>query len=368
MHKIYAWQRFWVRTDTELLLEEDAYLPDPEEDLSRLMNGGVGTLADACGDLCSILLGEPGVGKSKSLEADFEPLVQRWGSVGETGALIDIGAVASLTDLRALLLENENVRRWRAGIGILHMCLDSLDEALPIYPGLSKALMNVIRELPKERLRLAIACRAGEFPAFLYESLEAYFGPKGLRGWYMAPLRQKDVHLAATENNLDGDSFLSAIRQREAQPLAARPITLELLLGEASSGSELLPDIWRLYERGCQRMLSERPDSSRFTQPQTLELSQKIAIAGRIACITIFGAFTAVEINPGGKHSGAIGAEDVADGHETTVGTAKLLFGSFEGFRSFWRHWAASPRYGDYTARELFPVFRPCLTGNIVHR
>lgn len=113
------------------------------------MNRGVGTLADACGDLCSILLGEPGIGKSKSLQADFDPPVQSWCAAGEAGALIDIGAVASLTDLSTLLLANENVRGWRPGGGIFHLCLDSLDEALLIYSGLPKALMNVIQELPK---------------------------------------------------------------------------------------------------------------------------------------------------------------------------------------------------------------------------
>jgi hypothetical protein len=330
LHKIYAWRRFWVRADTELLLEDDAYLPDPEGDFSRFINGGVGTLAEACDDPCSILLGEPGIGKSKSLQADFDKLVHSWEAAGEAGALIDIGAIASLTDLRTLLLVNDNVRRWRDGVGIrLHLCLDSLDEALPNYPGLPKALMSVIQELPKERVRLTIACRAGEFPPLLYESFEAHFGPHGVGRWYMAPLREKDVHLAATENDLDGDAFLSAVREREAQPLAARPITLNLLLGEATSGSELLPDIWCLYERGCGRMLSERPDSSRFTQAPRLELSQKMAVAGRIACVTIFGAFTAVEINPDvAKHSGAVGPEGIAGGQEIAAGASFALSSS----------------------------------------
>lgn len=35
LQKIYPWRRYWVRADTELLLEDDAYLPDPAEDFSR---------------------------------------------------------------------------------------------------------------------------------------------------------------------------------------------------------------------------------------------------------------------------------------------------------------------------------------------
>jgi hypothetical protein len=138
LHKIYDWRRFWVRADTELFLEDNAYLPDPEREVSRSLNEGVGTLAEACAGHCSILLGEPGIGKSKSLKADFERLPPTWAAAGEEGELIDMGAVTSLTDLRTVLLENDKVQRWRDGFGILHLCIDSLDEALPGYPGLPK--------------------------------------------------------------------------------------------------------------------------------------------------------------------------------------------------------------------------------------
>jgi hypothetical protein len=69
------------------------------------------------------------------------------------------------------------------------------------------------------------------------------------------------------------------VRHRELQPLAARPITLDLLLSEATLGLELLPDISPLCERGCRRVLSERPESIRFTQPQATDADQKLAIA-----------------------------------------------------------------------------------------
>jgi hypothetical protein len=67
------------------------------------------------------------------------------------------------------------------------------------------------------------------------------------------------------------------VSEREVQPLAARPITLELLLGSAASGGELLSDIWLLYERGCRQLLAELSDSSRATHPQRIDLDQKMA-------------------------------------------------------------------------------------------
>ena len=244
-----------------------------------------------------------------------------WASSNETGALIDLGAVTSLTDLRTLLLGDLRVRSWIDGGGIFHLCLDSLDEALPTYPGLPKALIGLIKELPKERLRLAIACRAGEFPPYLQGEFEADFGRQAVSGWYMAPLRQTDVELAARENGLDADTFLSAVRHRELQPLAARPITLDLLLGEATSGLELLPDIWPLYERGCRRLLSERPESIRFTQSQATDPGSEDGDCGSGACITMFGAYTAIDINPdSANQSGTVASKDIAGGQEIATG------------------------------------------------
>jgi hypothetical protein len=326
LRKIYAWRRFWVRESADLFLEDDAYLPDPESEFARFLNPGIATLGDICAEPCSILLGEAGVGKSRSLRTEFEGLIETWAPNNETGALIDIGSVTSLTDLRTLLLADGRVRSWIDSAGIFHLGLDSLDEALPTYPGLPKALIDLIRGLPKDRLRLAIACRSGEFPPYLDGELEAYFGLKGVKRWYMAPLRHRDVQLAATENGLNADSFLHAVRDREVQPLAARPLTLNLLLGEATLGSELLPDLWLLYERGCRRLLAEHSDSFRFNQPQTTDLDQKMAIAGRIACVTIFGAHTVVDISPDSvSQGGSVTSKDIAGGQEIVAGNSSPI-------------------------------------------
>ena len=321
MKKEYAWRRFWVREGTELLLDGDAYLPDPENNYGFALNEGVFSFAETGKEACKILLGEPGMGKSLSLRTEFKELAKTWSHGAEVGALIDLGCVASLTDLRTHLCDNRIVRAWEASDHILHLCLDSLDEALSMYPGLTKALVEVIRKFPKQRLRLSVACRTGEFPLFLGEELTSHFGDKGVSRWYMAPLRRKDILLAATDSGLDAGRFLEAVWNREVQPLAARPITLDLLLSEAASNSELPSDIWLLYENGCRRLLSEGRDSSRFSRFERLDLDQRMAVAGRIACATIFGAYSAIDADPNATtQSGAVASISIAGGHEIAAG------------------------------------------------
>jgi hypothetical protein len=142
----------------------------------------------------------------------------------------------------------------------------------------------------------------------------------------MAPLRRKDIRLAATENGVDADRFLDAVWNREVQPLAARPITLDLLLNGADADAELLSDIWLLYERGCRRLLSERPDSSRSLQPERLDLDERMAVAGRIACVTIFGAYSTVDAEPdAATQSGAVASNEIAGGQEIAAGNRFLV-------------------------------------------
>jgi hypothetical protein len=133
LQKTYAWRRFWAREDTELLLEDNSYLPDPKHDFAQFLNPGFATLEKVCEEPCAILLGEPGMGKSRSLQADFDELARAWALANDVWALIDISAVTGLTDLQTLLMNDPRVVSWLGGSGILHLGLDSLDEALPTY-------------------------------------------------------------------------------------------------------------------------------------------------------------------------------------------------------------------------------------------
>jgi len=128
------------------------------------------------------------IGKSKSLQADFGRLIQTWAATGEMGALIDVGAVTSLTDLETLMLANESIRRCPRRRRDVAFVPRFTGRSAPELPRLPKALMSVIQRFPKDRVRLAIACRAGEFPPFLHGALEAHFGPKGSAGgtWHLS--------------------------------------------------------------------------------------------------------------------------------------------------------------------------------------
>lgn len=261
------------------------------------------------------------MGKSESLTAEFERRRQDRADAKRRFLLIDLAPVRTRHDVRDQLRGNSEITAWTTGGGDLHLCLDSLDEALPAYPGLPTAIIEILKDLPLDGLFLSIACRAGQFPSYLDEELQSLFGEKSVSRWHLAPLRSRDIEVAAKENKLDPKKFLRELSEGGIEALAARPVTLDLLIKLTETNSELPRDAWSLYERGCLHLLADHPRSTRPPLLPHLSLEQKMAIAGRIGCVTVFGAFTTVDSNISNSHeSDALTSAALAGGQERAKG------------------------------------------------
>jgi hypothetical protein len=279
LRKIYNWRRFWLPANASVYLEDDAYLPDPTEKYFVAFNPEVADLVKLREHPCKILVGESGMGKSSAIRADFARLEESWEATDDRGALLDIGAVTSVTDLRSEIENHPAVRAWRSsGRGVMNLHLDSLDEAIPAYPAISKSLMTVIKTFGHEQLRLSIACRTGEFPPFLEEELASHFGADKVTRWYLAPLTRGDIQIACADNAIDYEDFMRAV--------------------------------W------------EPSTSSRSTQGRRLDLDQSMAVAGRVACITVLGARMIVNAETNASDQlGVVTAREVTGDRETANGS-----------------------------------------------
>lgn len=324
MTRKYPWRRYWLPSDSILYLDDDAYLPDPAERYLASLNPGISDLAALREKPCKILSGESGMGKSSAVNADASDVQENPAGSGNQIVLVDIGGTTSLTDLQALILNDPVIREWNAtDTGTINIHLDSLDEAIPAYSAIAKGLAFVFRQLRREGLRLTIACRTGEFPPVLDGDLDSFFGQDNVSRWQLLPLSRSDIRKAAVQNGIDADAFMEAVWRGNLQPLAARPITLDLLLRAARSGEALLTDVRALYERGCRELLSEYPGSSRSTQSHRLDIDQRMAVAGRVACVTVLGAQMVIDADPReGSDVGTVTARAIAGDQEMAKGNA----------------------------------------------
>jgi hypothetical protein len=287
--------RFWLPPNEPLDLGDAGFLPDPEQIFGRAWNPaavGSSQLPDVG---CLILLGEPGLGKTTALRAHATELRERVGDGPDSVLAVDLGATGQETVLRSRIFESDRYKRWIENGGILHLLLDSLDEARIRIETIADLLLDGLEHADLDRLRLRIACRSADRHHRLEETLRERFGPERFHAYGLAPLRRRDVLVLAEESNVDAENFVREVVRRSLQPLANRPLTLRLVLASAASAEGLPDSVTEVYRRGC-RVLAREPDEDRSSGriAGDLDPGQRVAVATRVAAATILAGRSAV--------------------------------------------------------------------------
>jgi predicted NACHT family NTPase len=221
----YEWTRFWCFREGSISLGRgylyvlDGYTKD------------VVTFDKIAHIPCLTLLGEPGIGKSHALEAEINNLKNTLGSDSSQQILsFNLRSYSTDTHLVQDIFEDERLKDWLSSSYTLHLFLDSLDEGLLRIDTLTALFVDKLKNLPIERLHLRIACRTAEWSPFLESNLKHLWGTDNFKAYELAPLQSKDVWIAAKTEGLNPEAFLSEVENKSAEPLAAKPVTLRLLL------------------------------------------------------------------------------------------------------------------------------------------
>jgi predicted NACHT family NTPase len=319
--KIYHWRRFWCPRASQINLGDRGYLCDPESEYGHLLNPELVGLDAIAAVPCLILLGEPGIGKSKAM---------KFGANEQDSLVLDLKSYGSEDRLIKDLFESSQFRDWVAGNHSLNIFLDSLDECLLRIDNVTELLAkNFERHQDKaDRLFIRIVCRTAIWPPSFEKQLQQIWGEDKVKVYQLAPLRWLDVRQAAECEGIENpDLFMREILDKRVVPLAIKPITLGFLLniylrnGQFSQ-EQTLSD---LYLEGCRILCDEEEDKPDFLLPGrkgNLELDQRLIIAARIAAVTVFANRDAVWI---GRDRGQVPEDDVqspelAQGYENING------------------------------------------------
>ena len=113
--------------------------------------------------------------------------------------------------------------------------------------------------------------------------------------FHLMPLREKDVRNAAIQrseagSSIDPDKFLEELKAIHIEPLAALPVTLEMLFGIYEKHNRLPNSRNEAYELGCKWLASEL-SKTRLDDGNAgvFETEQRLGAARTIAAITIIG-------------------------------------------------------------------------------
>jgi hypothetical protein len=292
------WQRFWCPREGVIQLGSDGFLVDPQSDWGHLRNPDVQPVDFLTEIPCLVLLGEPGIGKSTTLQAERQTVEMRLTEVGQEVLWVDLHEVGTDFQLYRQLFETPQFLAWKQGTQVLNLFLDSLDECRVQINTLPSLLLSEFRRCPVERLRLRIACRTADWPAALERGLTEIWGADAVKLLELAPLRRVDIERAATTVNVDSDEFIAAVIRVGAVPLAIKPLTLDFLIRTFFRRGTLPASQAELYGEGCRLLCEESEGRQELRLARLLEARQRVSVAKRIAALTVFGNRAAVAIQP----------------------------------------------------------------------
>lgn len=281
---IYDWKRYWYKAGSTSR-STSGFLEVYRIGEKIITSPDVVAFEQLSQTPCLILLGESGMGKSHAICSEYAAVV----SNNDKALFKKLGDLGSeITFLNSDIFQSEEFLAWVQGSHHLHLFLDGLDEFQNIHTVGRRILAELRKYRDKlERLSLRITCRTGAWSKELEQGLINLWEAEAVGVYELAQLTVEDVRLAVSENSLDPNSFLQEIAQKEIVPLAARPVTLKMLLAEyQESGGHLPSNQADLYLKGCLRLCRERTEYGQ--QIRQLDEHQCVAIAARIAAVNMF--------------------------------------------------------------------------------
>jgi predicted NACHT family NTPase len=294
----YKWKRFWYPPSINLNFACGGYLCNPEEKWGHIYNPDLVAFDTISEKPCLVLLGEAGMGKTTAAEQAYSQISQKLSGSEDVCLWFKLINYDSDKDLCDAIFRDETFQAWCRGKHKLYLFLDSLDEGLLSINKLVIILKREIEKLPCDRLYFRITCRTADWKDSLEKKLKDKWGEANFGVYQLAPLLRENVIEEANKRGINSNSFLQEVFNKNAIPLAIKPITLKFLLGIYQNGR--FPSSQKeLYEEGCLQMCEEvNPDRRDSENIGSLGAKKRLIIASRIAALLLFSNKSAIWVNP----------------------------------------------------------------------
>lgn len=290
-------------------------MPDLSGWLSAAVPGAK-RLADVSDVRCLILIGEPGLGKTTAMRAEYER-VRAELQHNDRALLIELGFTRRASELEVAIFDSPQFTQWLDGDGRLHLFLDSLDEARLRVEHVAKRLLRGLEGAPVGRLSLRLSCRSADRHLGLEQELQQRFGSESYAVRELAPLTRGDVAAAARSRGLDPDTFVREVIERELQPLAMVPESLRFLLDVAQEHGSVPRSRAEAFEQGL-RLLAREPDEDRRDGETkgSLSATGRLAVCARVAAGLTLSGRSAVRTDEGPAGPDEASLTQLAGGRE----------------------------------------------------
>jgi hypothetical protein len=301
------WKRFWCPLGSAIScgFEGSGFLDDPEDEFGGLRNANLREVTELVAEPCLVLCGEPGIGKTTTINSIHDELVGRLPS-RQNLIWIEFRSIPNPDVFLRRTVQTTEWRAWEKSTNPFTLVIDGVDEGLIKIPEFIPFLTEELRGVDLKRLNVVLVCRTAEWPTQAGQQLINLWAEHAPRQsiFELCPLRQKDARLAAELRAIDADAFLEAVYNLHVVGLARIPITLFFLLDEFARTNSFPGTHRELYQIGCRRLCDE-PDAARLEWirrrypknpiPSAVEVH---AVACRIAALSILSGRFAVYVGP----------------------------------------------------------------------
>lgn len=285
----FNWKRFWYPFGGNPVLTDDGFLIDPEQEYVKYYDHKLVVLEDINNLPCLALLGEPGIGKSSEIEKLKTITNQNNSAEDFFISFIDLNQFGSEERLVQKVFKSSEFRQAKSENKVLYLFIDSLDECKLRIENISAILISEFKSEKWDKLKLRICCRVADWSKYLENGLKDIWGERNFGIYTLAPLRKKDIVIAANTISINVEDFFGELVNKKVIPFAIKPLTLNFLISLFLTNHSLPKNPKELYEEGCKILIKEdnpsRVDSNRIGK---YSVQQKFTVAEGIAFLTMF--------------------------------------------------------------------------------
>lgn len=256
---IYSWDRFWIKRGGTFHSDHLGFLYNPVGEYSP--NYECKSFNDLQEKPLLFLLGEPGIGKSKTIEQIHSVLKNNQ----QNTHLINLRLVNDAATLQNLIFQDPVIQSWQNSDTKLELFLDSYDEGLLGFENITAHIIDNFQKISTEKLqtlKLRVVCRTAELPQMLESELKRLFTQEKEDDkeicFELLILRHTDIQNVLIHEKISATEFMQQIEQHDLSAFVAIPVTFIMLINLFKQSNSLPHGKWEIFSNGLLHLAKEQ--------------------------------------------------------------------------------------------------------------